>query len=140
MRWSCDHEQRGAAVVICHHCGAHRPAHEPAGNCCKNGALCSLPEWLPPDANSSEPSVRAARAIYDMWRADDIEGKLLRQYALTVNNALAVSFLRYSSLDAAGNVIAPQGGLQGQQWRSTGRPPAQRRTAPRAPTAIGCRL
>ena len=106
------YEQRGAAVVICQHCGAHRPAHEPAGNCCKNGALCSLPEWLPPDANSSEPSVRAARAIYDMWRADNIEGKLLRQYALTVNNALAVSFLRYSSLDAAGNVIKPQGGLQ----------------------------
>ena len=115
----------GDTVTICALCKAHRPKHEPAGNCCMNGALCrhiddgtdgsdGLPAWLPPDADSTTPCDKAAREIYNMWRADTHEGKLLRRYALTVNNALAVSFLRYSSLDSAGNVIAKRGQQHGQ--------------------------
>ena len=75
--------------VACQYCGALHMRKTSAyanSSCCGKGSLRNLPPWLKPLDNGS-----AASVVYKLWRSGCRQGKLLREYARPLNNALALA-------------------------------------------------
>jgi hypothetical protein len=58
--------------------------------CCKKGKI-KLEAWRQPQIDSENESETFAARIHDMWKENTTEGRLLRQYARPLNNALALA-------------------------------------------------
>ena len=72
----------GKMDTACQHCGAFKFVKETASTCCSNGkvGLPMLPQ--PPDQ------------INKLWHDDTAEGKLFRQHARSINNAVCLTSIK----------------------------------------------
>ena len=84
----CDTEDRiGDMKVICDHCGALKFKKETSSTCCGNGKVTL--ECFP------EPP----KEIDNLWHADTVEGRIFRENARSINNAVCLTSIKVKTKD-----------------------------------------
>ena len=77
----------GTMNVICQYCGALKFRKETSGTCCNNGKV--VLETFP----------RPPEEIYKLWYAQSVEGRLFRENARSINNAVCLTSIKVKTKD-----------------------------------------
>jgi hypothetical protein len=58
--------------------------------CCSKGNI-TLQKWKKQELESENQEEQYAARIHNLWKEDSIDGRLLREFARLLNNALALA-------------------------------------------------
>ena len=72
----------GSMEIICNYCGAFKFRKETGSTCCNNGKVYLDPLPQPPEQ------------IRKLWHEDTPEGRLFRQHARSINNAVCLTSIK----------------------------------------------
>ena len=72
----------GKMEIICEYCGALKFKKETGSTCCGNGKVILHPFPQPPDE------------LHNLWHADTAEGRVFRENARTINNAVCLTGIK----------------------------------------------